>query len=235
MKKRILIGVILFICFFMLSARAAISQDLCAGDFDCDGDCDGSDAAMFKSDFGRTLLSNPCPCCTVDITKTGQTLSYATGDDGDFEIGFEPVPNPRFSDNGDGTVRDNLTGLIWLKNASCFYQKTWNEALSDCMGLADGDNFCLSGAFSLSDGSQAGDWRLPNVKELLSLIDYNNYVPILPSGHPFTHVPVAGFYWTSTTQPAEPDSAFYVDMGFGANMFQDKSLAFYVWPVRGGH
>ena len=53
------------------------------------------------------------------VHKTGQTTSYATGDDGDLEKGVA-WPNPRFTDNSDGTVTDNLTGLIWLKNANCF-------------------------------------------------------------------------------------------------------------------
>jgi hypothetical protein len=52
------------------------------------------------------------------VPQTGQTASYAAGDDGDIQAGV-PWPVPRFTDNGNGTVRDNLTGLIWLKNASC--------------------------------------------------------------------------------------------------------------------
>ena len=35
----------------------------CEGDFDCDGDCDGTDAALFKEDFGRSSFKNPCPAC----------------------------------------------------------------------------------------------------------------------------------------------------------------------------
>ena len=47
-------------------------------------------------------------------------------------------PNPRFTDNSDGTVTDNLTGLIWLKDANCFGDRTWISALSDANGLASG-------------------------------------------------------------------------------------------------
>ena len=53
------------------------------------------------------------------VPKTGQTTSYATGDDGELEKGVA-WPNPRFTDNNNGTVTDNLTGLIWLKHANCF-------------------------------------------------------------------------------------------------------------------
>ena len=45
---------------------------------------------------------------------------------------------PQSPDNSDGTVTDNLTRLIWLKNANCFGSKTWSEALSDCNSLASG-------------------------------------------------------------------------------------------------
>ena len=52
------------------------------------------------------------------VEKTGQTISYATGDDGDLEMGMT-WPVPRFTDNEDGMVTDNLTGLMWLKDANC--------------------------------------------------------------------------------------------------------------------
>ena len=101
------------------------------------------------------------------VAKTGQTTLSATGDDGDLEKGVA-WPSPRFTDNGNGTVTDNLTGLIWLKNANADGVKTWANALSYCNSLA-------SGLAGLSDGSVAGDWRLPNVKELHSLIDYGRW------------------------------------------------------------
>ena len=109
----------------------------------------------------------------ASVPKTGQTTSYATGDDGDLEKGVS-WPNPRFTDNGNGTVTDNLTGLIWLKNANCYGTRSWANALSDANALADG--IC-----SLSDSSSAGDWRLPNVRELFSLIDFSQSSPALPS------------------------------------------------------
>ena len=58
----------------------------------------------------------------------------------------------------------------------------WQEAL-------DAANTLASGSCGLSDGSMAGDWRLPNVNELRSLIDWGNFSPALPAGHPFSGVP----------------------------------------------
>lgn len=53
---------------------------------------------------------------TAPVPKTGQTTSFAPRDDGGLEKGVA-WPNPRFTDNSNGTITDNLTGLIWLKNA----------------------------------------------------------------------------------------------------------------------
>ena len=64
------------------------------------------------------------------VPETGQTATYAIGDDGQLEKGVA-WPNPRFTYNGDGTVTDNLTGLIWLKDTNCRGQRTWADALSD--------------------------------------------------------------------------------------------------------
>ena len=84
-------------------------------------------------------------------------------------------PTPRFTDNNNGTVTDNLTKLIWTKNANAFGTKKWDDALSAANSLASGT---IPG---LTDGSKAGDWRLPNVRELQSLIDYEFYSPALPN------------------------------------------------------
>ena len=160
------------------------------------------------------------------VPKTGQTTSYATGDDGDLEMGVE-WPSPRFTDNEDGTVTDNLTGLIWLENADCFGPRDWWTALSDANGLA-------SGSCELTDGSSAGDWRLPNVREMLSLIDYGVYDGlVLPDGHPFTGVQ-SSYYWSSTTTAYDTSDAWLVHLYRGLVDYVFKTDAWHVWPVRGG-
>ena len=150
------------------------------------------------------------------VEKTGQTEPDATGDDGDLEKGVV-WPNPRFTDNDDGTVTDNLTGLIWLKNANRFGSLAWAAALTACNTLTeDGVN--------LKDGSVAGDWRLPNVKELQSLIHFGFAGPALPNtagtgqwsdDDPFTGVQLS-IYWSATTYAHNTDSAWYVYLGDGS-------------------
>ncbi|MCP4362378.1 MAG: DUF1566 domain-containing protein [Chloroflexi bacterium] len=159
------------------------------------------------------------------VPKTGQTISYATGDDGDLERGVA-WPNPRFTDNSDGTVTDNLTGLIWLKDANCFSGRNWTTALSDTNSLADG-------SCGLSDSSSAGNWRLPNIRELHSLIDFSQYTPALPVGYPFTAVQSTN-YWSSTTDNCCTFRAWSVDLTSGFIFNGDKGFSYYVWPVRAG-
>ncbi|MDM8522812.1 DUF1566 domain-containing protein, partial [Desulfococcaceae bacterium HSG8] len=169
------------------------------------------------------------------IPKTGQTTSYAAGDDGTSQNGAA-WPNPRFTINGDGTVTDNLTGLIWLKNANCWGGTDWTTALSNAAGLANG-------ACGLTDGSAAGDWRLPNRSELKSLVHFGYYDPAVPNtagtgqggdGDLFDNLMTDNYYWTSTTYAFKTSRAWDVNLGYGYVNSDDKTISHYVLPVRGG-
>jgi quinol monooxygenase YgiN len=170
------------------------------------------------------------------VLKTGQTKCWdsegevvpcaGTGADGELHKGAA-IPHPRFHDNQNGTVTDNLTGLIWLKDADAFGERAWADALAKANGLQNGD--C-----GLSDDSNEGDWRLPNTLELLSLLDLSNTSgPPLPRGHPFRNV-VGGNYWSSTTVAAATALGWYVAMAVGCHVFDLKGNRMHVWPVRGG-
>jgi hypothetical protein len=215
------------IVLLLLVPLTTSAQDFCEGNFDYDQDVDGSDASTFKADFGRSPFKNPCPPDgPAPVEKTGQNVVYGPRDDGYWQqaLGVE-WPDPRFTDNFDGTVTDNLTGLLWLKNANCFGSRTWDEALSDANGLSAG--WC-----GLTDGSSAHDWRLPNIKELQSLIDFGNTVPALPSGHPFINLH-SGLYWSSTTDAYASDYAWGITIYYGnVYSYEKTSHSFYVWPVR---
>lgn len=169
------------------------------------------------------------------VNRTGQMTSQVPGDDGSYQYGVT-WPSPRFSDQGDGTVLDHLTGLLWLQDASCPTGLNWQAAINFSNALEDGQ--C-----GLTDGSQAGDWRLPNILELHSLIDYEFSGPALcnaagdaqwtPSDA-FTNV-VSDRYWSSTSNMYSPSSsAWFVDFASGLLVGSHKVDAIYqTWPVRG--
>ena len=149
------------------------------------------------------LISSIVMAGTIQLPKTGQTTSYLTGDDGDLKRGVA-WPILRFTDNGNGTVTDNLTGLMWSKDGNLPNStQTWQSALNYIVSLNSGTG--LAGYY---------DWRLPNRKELFSLIDYSNSVPALPTGHPFSNVQSA-YYWSSSTYGYDNRNAWLIGMSFG--------------------
>jgi hypothetical protein len=167
------------------------------------------------------------------VPQTGQTSSYVTGDDGYWKKGVA-WPTPRFTDNQNGTVTDNLTGLIWMQNASNFNAdgfgaKKWSEAISAANGLQTNQH-------GLKDGSKAGDWRLPNIRELQSLVDYGRGGLAIPSPNPFLGVVWENRYWSSTSENGSLSNLAWwlgFDLGFAGT--DDKDENFYlVWCVRGG-
>jgi hypothetical protein len=149
----------------------------------CIGDCGGRHeyTGSFRSDARASVLAalqrgELDQQAVPGDTGTGQTQSWAVGDDGDQRDGW--TVSPRFHDNDNGTVTDNLTGLVWLKNAHCFADVSWENAVELANAVADDQyDFC-----GLSDGSQPGDWRLPNIRQLLSLVDYSRTLCRLVTG-----------------------------------------------------
>jgi hypothetical protein len=175
-----------------------------------------------------TMKGNYAP-----VPKTGLTGTFGTRDDGDLEKGVA-WPTPRFIDNKNGTVTDKLTRLIWTKNACAFGQKTWADALSAANSLASGT---IAG---LTDGSKAGDWRLPNVRELQTLVDYGRSYPAFPApaDFPFTGAQ-SDRYWSSSSRgmndPPSAVQAWHVYFGDGSvNSNTGKGNLYYMWCVRGG-
>ncbi|MBF0614928.1 MAG: tandem-95 repeat protein [Magnetococcales bacterium] len=191
----------------------------------------GTDTFTFKVNDG-IVDSNTT---TVTVTnfpkartiKTGQTVSYATGDDGDLEKGVA-WPDPRFTDNDNGTVTDNLTGLVWMKNANCWVRMNWPSALTKITGLNAGTQTCTG----YTSGTHS-DWRLPNLLELQSLIDSSQVNPALSASHPFSGVQ-SEYYWSSTTYADYTFSAWFVNLYSGGFRNDGKMTTNYVWPVRGG-
>ena len=164
--------------------------------------CDGGDGDLNLSDpvylLNHLFRGGQEPVCpeppmkgSSGLPDTGQTTCYVgdnvvdcasatcAGQDGLYATGCQP--EDRFTDNGDGTVPDTCTGLMWQKD-------TGNDGngLNWCDALAYCENLDLAGH---------DDWRLPNVRELQSIVDYGRFGPAID--------PVFGAlssgYWSSTT------------------------------------
>jgi len=184
--------------------------------------------SLTGANFNAYDGSNPL----VRLPSTGQATAYVSGDDASAAKGTA-WPVARFTSNTDGTVTDNLTGLVWLKDAGCLTPAIFATALTEVNQLA-------TGSCGLTDGSKPGDWRLPNINELESLIDVSASDPALSPGHPFTNVSNA-IYWSSTSyfggQAGSP-SAWDIRLSDGRYMNDSGSNikatnANAVWAVRG--
>jgi len=169
------------------------------------------------------------PAAGLSLPKTGQTTSYATGDDGDLERGAS-WPTQRFT-NVDGTtplsgsvVFDQLTGLMWSRSANLpGATKTWQQALDYIASMNSG-----SGTYGYTD------WRLPNLNELESLVNAGAAgTAAWLTSQGFTAVQT-NYYWTSTTNASGTGQIWVVNMHFGYLYFHDKTNIHYVWPVRAG-
>lgn len=162
---------------------------------------------------------------------TGSTISCSgTGQDGELQAGTA-WPIPRFTDNSLSnsakmTVTDNLTSLVWSKNANLVNgTKRWHEALDYVKTL---NSISFSGH---------NDWRMPNINELKSLVNLGQSFPynwLKEQG--FTNVQSDYNYWSATSLGGGT-YAWVVEMYSGSMLYDNKIYADhynYVWPVRGG-
>lgn len=132
----------------------------------------------------------------ISLPRTGQTVSHTDYDDGYYEAGVA-WPTPRFADNGNGTITDNLTALMWERVPSDS-MTDWSNAIADANSL------------TLADFN---DWHLPNINELESL--YNPGVDDLKTwleSENFELPTTIGLFWTSTTYAPNSSEAWFIQM-----------------------
>ncbi|WP_052360069.1 DUF1566 domain-containing protein [Solidesulfovibrio alcoholivorans] len=128
---------------------------------------------------------------------------------------------PRFAAVGTGLVQDTATGLVWPVDAGIAgFPMPWESALAAAARMA---------ADAVLGRT---DWRLPNRRELRSLVSYGQSRPSLPAGHPFENV-FAGWHWTSTTAAPAPGYAWYVHFEGGRMFYGKKDQDCLCWPVAG--
>ena len=171
---------------------------------------------------------------SAGLPKTGQTTSYATGDDGDLQIGIArgyTYTDPITSE-ATNTLTDDVTGLMWIRD----------HTLVNGTGGDTGGNVDISGTMNWATAldrcnnlSYAGnvDWRLPNAYELFSICLLEN-----THGAPFIDTvaflnTVSDIYWSSTTSPTNTDYAriVYFSLGYVGSLV--KTSVGCVRAVRG--
>ena len=140
----------------------------------------------------------------------------------------------RWCDNGDGTVTDMTTCLIWLKKADWGGSKKWEDCTThDDVHTRAGLLSAGATGANLSDGSAVGDWRLPTKTELYNLAHGTEAV-LFGNMRAFTGVQPS-YYWSSTTYEGDSTIAWVVYMDDGGVVSNGKGNVNYVWPVRSGN
>ena len=205
------------------------------GDVNADGGVNLSDAVTILGHLFLGNLPQLVPLCATPgpagLPDTGQTKCYdaagaelpcdsatCRGQDGSYATGCPS--EGRFVDNGDGTVTDNCTGLMWQKDTGNRGNPLhWCDALAYCEVLSLGGH---------------DDWRLPNVRELQSIVDYGR---TSPSINPVFGA-LSSSYWSSTSLAGIPVYAWHVSfqvgiVGFISDLVKDNSH-YLVRAVRSG-
>ncbi len=141
------------------------------------------------------------------------------------------APDERYIDHGDGTVSDLSTGLMWQRcsagqsGADCATGSassyTWQQALQHPQALNAAGGF-----------AGYSDWRLPNLKELSSLIEQQCYIPAINlSVFPATG---SSLYWSASPYAFDSSFAWYVLFSSGSSGLNSRSNNYHVRLVRAG-
>jgi len=232
-----------------LEATAADKGDPCPSTDDqaaIRGCLDGVTTGVADALAGGALVCGGAGGPQGQRLKTGQTTCYdtggaviacaGTGQDGELQKGLARA----YVDNADGTITDTRTGLMW-------------EKLSDDGSIHDKDDvYTWANAFAVkvatlnSAGGFAGktDWRVPNVNELQSLVDYGAVGPAVSPAFNTgcaasctvltCSCTVSANYWSSSTYQNNPNNAWNVNFNDGNVNNDNKTNTNYVRAVRGG-
>jgi hypothetical protein len=161
-------------------------------------------AIATKSGLSSSAVATLTGMFSYPPLKTGQTTVYAAGDNGTNQSGVARG----YSDNGDGTVTDIATGLVWQKCSK-------GQTGADCSGgAATTETWANAGTYCSTLTLAGRTWRLPSRQELETLPDYSKSNPAIDTT--FFPSTVASAYWSSTTYAPNTTSAWNVNfVNFG--------------------
>ena len=195
------------------------------------GEVVGTAATISLAKAVETFTLSPPQVTISTLPDTGQTTCYdtsgtvisctGTGQDGEYSI------NPMsFTDNGGGTVTDNVTGLMWQQEDDN-QTYNWYEASGTYDAIYNPGSTDVCGSLSLAGYS---DWRLPSKKELMSIVNYGTYQPAIDT----TYFPnITSLYWSSTTKGTPFAWLVYFNSGY-AYYYNNITNYLYVRCVRDG-
>ncbi len=163
----------------------------------------------YVSTLNKTIPNNYVRCVRFDSSHSTNANIRAT---------FQNTPNSRsvvsrYVDNNDGTILDTQTELMW-QQADDAATYSWQQALHHCENLIIGVH---------------SDWRLPNKRELHSIVDFSKDDPAVD---PVFECRSAG-YWTGSSSDWDPSSAWYTLFEDGSTEYDLKGSSYFVRCVRG--
>ena len=163
--------------------------------------------SSYYSDIGYTELASK-------INNTTTVVKCVRG---------SSLQSPNFANNGNGTITDTTTGLMWQQQDDGI-TKTWENAIKYCESLS------LAGY---------DDWRLPNIKELSSIVDTSTYNPAADITYfPMDMTTTTNRWWSSTYNPGDAHYQYVYSVDFYDGEWQPLSEPNYLNHsrcVRGGH
>ena len=189
-------------------------------------------AWTYGSAIGNTRSGTGAVVGTTDRYNFVRLVSSSTA----VASHFSDYSDNRYTDNGDGTISDAQTGLMWMQ---CSYGQTYDGADSDqdgiiCEGSPASGNWQQAFAWAADSNANPvynySDWRLPNIKELGSIVDFGSAKPAInQSIFPNT---ASGPYWSSTPSRANVHQTIYIGFQAGDYGPSDRISNLYLRLVR---
>lgn len=169
-----------------------------------------------------TIGSAGYACPTGQYTGHPTGAPFQTGDDASYA---GAVATLSYTVNGDGTITDNNTGLMWVIDPSVLGVSWGTPGTPTAVSWGDGITMCESLSYA-----GYNDWKMPDIKELMTIVDCQGAGPYIDVH--FTNIQSAE-YWSSTTNPGDTSEAMTVDFGEPWTDFGSKTMSTeYVIPCR---